>query len=118
MAIQTIGLNQIATLASGDPYVLPTTFAAVHQAQAGVATYDLVYLFVTNTDTVARAIVCAVGGQADPGSRLIYSLSIPANGAVTPVLQGHFCNNGRIVYAASPFSGTRLLLTGYVLRGP
>lgn len=116
--MQQIGLNGQSPLQYGSPYVLPTSFATIHTAAAGTSAFDLVYLSVTNTDTVARSIIIAVGGQTDPGNRIVYNQSIPANGIITPVMSGYFITNGLIVYAAAGGTATRLLIAGYVLRGP
>lgn len=92
-----------------------TPGTTVHQALAGAAGFDEVYLWATNVTGAAATLTIEWGGVTDPGDHLVKSFSIPANSPPIPIVTGQVLQNGLTVRA---FSGTAsaINLSGYVNR--
>lgn len=92
-----------------------TPGTTVHQALAGAAGFDEVYLWATNVTGAAATLTIEWGGVTDPGDHLVKSFSIPANSPPIPIVTGQVLQNGLTVKA---FSGTAsaINLSGYVNR--
>jgi hypothetical protein len=92
-----------------------TPGTTVHQALAGAAGFDEVYLWASNVTGAAATLTIEWGGVTDPGDHLVKSFSIPANSPPIPIITGQVLQNGLTVRA---FSGTAsaINLSGYVNR--
>jgi hypothetical protein len=100
--------KSISVAATGTP---GTT---IHTAIAGTTSFDEIYAWVTNTDTVARNLTIEFGGTA-AGNLICKTLSIPALSAPIPILTGQILQNALVVGAFAD-SANVLLITGYVNR--
>lgn len=87
----------------------------VHQALAGAAGFDEVYLWASNVTGAAATLTIEWGGVLDPGDHVVKQLSIPANSPPIPIVTGQVLQSGLNVRA---FSGTAsaINVTGYVNR--
>lgn len=87
----------------------------IHTAVSGAASFDEIYLWVSNVTGSAATLTLEWGGVTDPGDHLAKSISIPANSGPIPVAFGQVLQNGLVVRA---FSGTAnaLNISGFVNR--
>jgi hypothetical protein len=87
----------------------------IHTAVAGTASYDEVYVWVSNVTGAAATLTLEWGGVTDPGDHACKALSIPANSPPILVLAGLNLQNSLVLRA---FSGTAsaLNITGHVNR--
>lgn len=87
----------------------------IHTAVSGSASYDEVYLWVSNVTGSAATLVIEWGGVSDPGDHLVKSVSIPANSGPIAIALGQVLNGGLAIRA---FSGTAsaLNITGFANR--
>ena len=92
-----------------------TPGTTIHTAVAGATSFDEVYLWVTNTDTVTRTLTLEWGGATDPDNLVTKAFSISASSAPFPIVTGMVLNGG-LVISAFASSASILLLTGYVNR--
>jgi hypothetical protein len=102
---------------SGKPIKVAATSigsgTTVHTAVAGATAFDEIYLWVTNTDTVAHTLTLSWGDTTDPDGLVMKAVSIPASSGPIPVVTGMVLNGGLVVKAAAD-SANKLLLTGFV----
>lgn len=87
----------------------------VHNALAGSAGFDEVYLWVTNVTANAATLTVEWGGVTDPGDHAVKQISIPPNSPPIPIMTGQVLQNGLAVRAFSGTAGA-LNVTGYVNR--
>jgi hypothetical protein len=100
----------------GDPIKVAATATpgtAIHTGVSGSVSFDEVYLWVTNTDSVARTITIEWGGVTDPDHLVAKAVSIPANSPPIPLVAGLTINNGGLVKAFGSAANV-LLITGHV----
>lgn len=90
-----------------------TPGTTVHTAVAGSASWDEVYLWVTNTDTVARTVTVEWGGTTDPDNLVVKALSLPPSSGPIPLITGLVLNNGKVVKVFASAANV-VLATGYV----
>ena len=90
-----------------------TPGTAIHTAVAGATSFDEIYLWATNTDTVARTITLEWGGVTDPDNLLAKAFSLSANSPPYPLVSGLVLNGGLLVKAFAS-SANVVLITGYV----
>ncbi len=87
----------------------------IHTAVAGAVAFDEITLYVTNTDTVARALTIGWGGTTDPDDLVMKTVSIPASVGPIPIVTRQRLNGGLVVKAAGDAANV-LLITGQVDR--
>ncbi len=92
-----------------------TAGTTIHTAIAGTTSFDEIYAWVTNTDTVAHTLTIEYGGVTDPDCLICKAVSIPASSQPIPILTGQVLQNGLVVGAFAD-SASKLLITGYVNR--
>lgn len=92
-----------------------TPGTTIHTAVAGTTSFDEIYAWVTNTDTVTRMLTIEYGGTTDPDNLICKAVSIPASSQPIPILTGQVLQNALVVKAFAD-SANKLLLTGYVNR--
>lgn len=87
----------------------------IHTAVSGSASFDELYLWVSNTSGSDVALTVEWGSSTDPGGLLMKTVTIPANCPPTQFSFGQTLNNGAVVKA---FAATTAVLniTGYVNR--
>jgi hypothetical protein len=92
-----------------------TAGTLIHTAIAGTASFDEVYLWVSNVTATAATLTIEWGGVTDPGNHLVKAITIPANSPPIQLVFGQILNNALVIRA---FSGTAsaLNITGYVNR--
>lgn len=101
---------------SGQPIKIAATATPgtlIHTAVAGAASFDEIYIWITNTDTVARTLTIQWGGTTDPDNLLTKAFSISANSPPVPIITGLVLNGGLIVRSFASTANV-LLATGYV----
>jgi hypothetical protein len=76
---------------------------------------DQVYLYATNTDTVARTLTVGWGGTTDPDHLVIDAMAIPPNVTVQLPIPGLLLRNSLVVRAAASAADV-ILVTGFVHR--
>ncbi|MBI3272279.1 MAG: hypothetical protein HYZ53_25030 [Planctomycetes bacterium] len=114
--------NYSRVLLSGSTSGRPIKVAAtatpgttLHTAVAGAASFDEVYLWVTNTDTSDRTLTVEFGGTTNPDDLIVKALTIPKSSPPIPVVTGQVLNGG-LVCRAFASSANVLLISGYVNR--
>lgn len=101
---------------SGQPIKVVATATPgtlIHTAVAGASSFDEIYLWVTNTDTVTRTITIQWGGTTDPDNLIAKAYSITANSPPALIVPGLVLNGGLIVRAFASTANV-LLVSGYV----
>ena len=103
---------------NGKPIIVTATATAgttIHTAIAGTASFDEIYVWVSNVTSAAATLTIEFGGVTDPGNLIVKAVSIPANSPPIPIITGQVLQNGLVIGA---FSGTAsaLNITGYVNR--
>lgn len=107
---------------SGSTTYLPIPIAAtatpgtlIHTAIAGTASYDEIYIWVSNVTGAAATFTIEWGGVTDPGGMAQKAVSIPANSPPIPIVTGFRLQNALVVRG---FSGTAsaLNVNGYCNR--
>ena len=103
---------------NGKPIKISATATAgttVHTALTGTAGFDEIYIWLTNTDTVARTVTIEYGSVTDPDGLICKAVSLPASSPPIPILTGQVLNNAQVVAIFA--SATNVILaTGYVNR--
>lgn len=92
-----------------------TPGTTIHTAVAGATSFDEIYLWVTNTDTVTRALTIEWGGTTDPDDLITKTFSISANSAPYPIITGVNLNGGLVVKAFASAANI-MVISGYVNR--
>jgi hypothetical protein len=87
----------------------------IHTAIAGTTSFDEVYLWANNTDTVERNLTIEWGGVTDPGDHISKSVRIPPNSPPIPIVTGKVLQNGLEVRAFASAASV-INLSGYVNR--
>ena len=103
---------------SGRPILVVATATAgtlIHTAVSGATSFDEIYLWVTNTDTVTRSLTIEWGGVTDPNDLIAKTVSLTANSAPYPIITGVNLNGGLVVRAFGS-AASILLISGYVNR--
>ncbi len=85
----------------------------VHTAPA--SGLDEVYLWLTNTDTVARTVTVQFGGTGDPDDAICKTVSLPANSPPIPLIMGLPLQNSLVVKVFASAANV-VLASGYVNR--
>lgn len=101
---------------SGAPVKIAATATAgtlVHTAVAGAAAWDEVYIWLTNTDTVARTVTVEWGGATDPDNLVCKAMTLPPSSGPIPVITGLVLNGGLTVRIFASAANV-ILATGYV----
>ena len=91
-----------------------TAGTTLHTAVSGTTTFDMIHLWISNTDTSDRTVTIEFGGVTDPDNLINKAFTIPAK-TMKKVLEGQLLNGG-LTLAAFASSANVLLATGYVLR--
>lgn len=100
---------------SGQPIKVAATATPgtlIHTAVAGAVSFDEIYLWVTNTDTVTRTVTIQWGGVTDPDNLIAKTVSLGASSPPFPIITGINLNGGLIVRAFAS-SANVLLISGY-----
>jgi hypothetical protein len=92
-----------------------TPGTTIHTAVAGTASFDEIYLWVNNTDTVDRNLTLEWGGVTDPDNLICKTVVIPSLSGPIRLIEGLVLNNSLVVSAFCD-SANKLLITGYVNR--
>jgi len=103
---------------SGRPIKVAATSTpgtTIHTAVSGATSFDEIYLWVTNTDSSARAITIEWGGTTDPDDLIAKTVSLTANSAPFPIITGLNLNGGLVIKAFGSAANV-LLIDGYVNR--
>jgi hypothetical protein len=103
---------------SGRPVKVVATASpgtTIHTAVAGATSFDEIYLWVTNTDTVTRTLTVLWGGTTDPDDYITKTFSISANSAPYPIITGVNLNGGLVVAAFSSAANI-MVISGYANR--
>lgn len=87
----------------------------VHQALAGTAGFDEVYLWASNVTNASATLTLEWGGVLDPADHIVKQYSIPANSPPIPIVTGQVIQNGLNVRAFSA-TANAINLTGNVNR--
>lgn len=106
----------ISTSTNGRPVAVAATSSPgtdIHVAPAGTTTVDLLYLEVTNTDTVSRTVTLQWGGTG--AADQVGPVSLSANAGPALIASGRAINNGLTVKAYSD-SANKINITGRVSR--
>ncbi len=101
---------------SGQPIKVAATSSpgtTIHTAVAGATSFDEIYLWVTNTDTVARTITIQWGGTTDPDNSITKAYSITASSPPALIVPGLVLNGGLIVKVFASAANV-ILVSGYV----
>lgn len=88
-----------------------TIHTATSSTAAGV--WDAIYLWVTNTDTVARTVTISWGDTTDPDGLIVKSYSLPASSGAILLISGEILQNSLVVKAAADAANV-VLISGYV----
>jgi len=92
-----------------------TPGTTLHTAVTGTSSFDEIYLWVTNTDTVTRTVTIEWGGTTDPDNLITKTFSLSANSPPYPIITGINLNNGLLVKAFASAANV-VLMSGYVNR--
>jgi len=104
--------------AGGIPIIVVATATPgtlIHTAVAGTASFDEVYLWVSNVTASDATLTIEWGSVVDPGGLMTKAVVVPANSPPTQISFGVPVNGTVIVRA---FSGTAsaLNITGFINR--
>ncbi len=116
MATYTKALLSGSTNGKPIPVVATATAGTlIHTAVAGTASFDEVYMWVSNVTAAPATLTIEWGGVTDPGDHMVKAYSIAANSPPIPIVTGQVLNNALVVRA---FSGTAsaLNISGYANR--
>lgn len=99
-----LGIKVVATATAG---------TAIHTAVAGTTagTFDEVWLYAYNGDTIDRALTLEWGGAAVPDNNIV--VTIPAQSGLTLVAPGLILQNSKTV-AAFASAANVITITGFV----
>jgi hypothetical protein len=100
----------------GKPVKVAATATAgttIHTAHASAL--DMLWLWVTNTDTSDRTLTIEFGSVTDPDGLIVKAVTIPASSVPIPIVTGQLLTNSMVVGAFAS-SANKLLITGYVDR--
>jgi hypothetical protein len=103
---------------SGRPIKIAATATPgtlVHTAVAGAASFDELYVWVTNDSGAAVTLTVEFGGVTDPDDLIVKQVSIPGNSVPVPILTGQVLNGG-LVCRMFAGSANVLVASGYVNR--
>ena len=89
-----------------------TIGTTVHTAIDGTTSFDEIYLYATNTDSVARNLTVEWGSATD---LVLKTFPIPALSARIPIIRGELLRNTLLVTAFAS-EASKILIGGYVLR--
>ena len=92
-----------------------TAGTLIHTAITGTTDMDEIYLYVTNTDTVARNLTIEYGGVADPDDLICKAMEVPAKSPPIPIVMGLILQNSLVVRAFGSAANV-LLISGFVNR--
>jgi len=87
----------------------------IHTAVSGSASFDELYLWVSNTSASDCTLTIEWGSATDPGGLLMKSVVVPANCGPTPFSFGQVLNNAKVVKACAQTTAV-LNITGFVNR--
>lgn len=90
-----------------------TAGTTVHTAVTGTSSYDEVYIYLTNTDTVARTVTIEYGGVTDPDCLVCKAVALPASSGPILVIAGLLLNNGLTIGIFASAANV-VLATGFV----
>ncbi len=107
---------------SGSTNGLPIKIAAIatpgttiHVAGPGTTGFDEIYIFITNSDVMARNLTIEWGSMTAPDGLIVNTLSIPALSGPIIVVPGIRMNNAKVVTAFASVANV-LLITGFYNR--
>lgn len=100
--------RDIKVVATGDP---GTT---IHTAVAGTTagTFDQIWLYAVNSDSVARLLTIEFGGNSNPDDYV--QVSIPSQSGMQLILPGFILQNGMVVKAFAAAANV-VTVGGYVI---
>jgi hypothetical protein len=98
------GIKVVATATAG---------TAIHTAVAGTTagTFDEIWIYAYNSDTVARLLTIELGGTTAPDDNI--KITIPSQTGVVLVVPGLILQNGTAVKAFASAANV-VVITGYV----
>lgn len=92
-----------------------TPGTTIHTAVAGSTSFDEVYVWFTNTDSVARTVTIEFGGTTDPDNLIVKAFSLPPNSPPIALLTGQVLNNAKVIKAFASAANV-ILASGNVNR--
>ena len=92
-----------------------TAGTTIHTAVAGTTSFDEVYAWVTNPDTVVHTLTIEFGGVTDPDNLIVKAITIPPSSPPIPILTGQVLQNSLVIGAFAD-AANKLLITGFVNR--
>lgn len=99
--------RQVKVVATATPGTL------IHTAVASVVagTWDEIWVYATNSDTVDRTITVEMGGVTNPDDRI--TVNIPFNQGRVPVIDGQILQNGTALRVFSAAANV-VMVSGFV----
>lgn len=92
-----------------------TAGTLLHTAIAGTASFDEVYLWVSNVTAADATLTIEWGGVTNPGDHMVHAYTIPAASQMLPIALGQNLQNGLVIRAFSSVASA-LNAIGYVNR--
>lgn len=83
----------------------------IHTAVSGTSSFDEIWLWAVNHDTVARLLTIQWGGTTSPDDNI--EVTIPAQGGLTLVIPGLLLQNSLVVKAFAAAANV-ILINGFV----
>jgi hypothetical protein len=95
------------------PTATPGT--TLHVAVAGTASFDEVYVWLTNTSASAVTVTIEFGSTTSPDGHIIDTYSLAANSPPVPILTGQVLQNGLTIGCFASVANV-VLASGFVNR--
>lgn len=92
-----------------------TPGTTIHTASATSGVIDEIYVWFTNTDSVARNVTIEWGGTTNPDDHLTHTFSLDAVSEPTLLVPGLILQNGLLVKAFASVANV-IVVTGFVNR--
>lgn len=92
-----------------------TLGTAIHTAVSGTTagTFDEVWLYATNNDTVDRTLTIEYGGATSPDC--LMTITLPSKCGWVPIVKGHILQNGLAITAFASVANV-VCIEGFVNR--
>ena len=110
---QTFTKNKLSGSTNGKPIKLTTTATTgdtIHTAVAGTSSWDEIWIYATNNDSVSRNLTLEWGTTTAADGNI--RVAIPATSGLTLVIPGLLLQNG-LVLTAFASAANVVLITGY-----
>jgi hypothetical protein len=83
----------------------------IHTAVSGTSSFDEIYIYAYNSDTIPRSLTLLWGGTTEPDNQVM--LAIPAQSGRLMVMDGTLLQNGLIVKAYASAANV-IIIDGFV----